>query len=212
VSTVVVAAFEPFGGRRRNRARDAARRIDRSPIIVGDRAHDVVVEELPTSFAPLPARLAALVGRPTRALVLVGESAAARTLLVERIALNLADARIADNEGAQPRAVPLVADPSAPLALAVRADVARLVAAAEAAGAPAAPSAHAGTFCCNAALYHALWLTRAQPLPVAFVHVPARFPWANDRRAARGLRAIATALAAMAIPVIPVEECAPPHG
>jgi pyrrolidone-carboxylate peptidase len=46
---------------------------------------------------------------------------------------------------------------------------------------------------CNAALYHALG--HAAQLPsrprVAFVHVPARLPWARDHRAARGLYAIA---------------------
>lgn len=205
---VVVAAFEPFGGRARNRARDAVARIDRRPLLTPDgTAHPIELHDLPTAFAPLPGRLAALLSPTPRALVLVGESGTARALLVERLALNLADARIADNAGEQPRGVSLVA--GGPLALAVRADVARLVAAARAAGVAAAPSAHAGTFCCNAALYHALWLTRARPLPIAFVHVPARWPWANDRRAAHALRAIAATLVATPFPV---EECAPPHG
>jgi len=206
---VVVAAFEPFGGRARNRAHDAVARVERRPIVTtAGSAHPVAIATLPTAFAPLPDALTRLLVPSPRALLLVGESAAARTLLVERVARNLADARIPDNAGAQPRAAALVA--GAPLALDVpSALVARLVAAAQASGMAAAASAHGGTFCCNAALFHALWLTRDRPLPIAFAHVPARWPWADDRRAARALRALAAALAAAPFPV---EERASPHG
>ena len=53
---------------------------------------------------------------------------------------------------------------------------------------PAATSAHAGTFLCNAALYYALG--RASRARVAFVHVPDRKRRLAAEDAARGLRQV----------------------
>lgn len=188
---VVVAAFEPFAGRRRNRARDAARLLQGEQI--GGAA--VEVAELPVAYAALPAAVRGLMARDPDVLVLVGESASARRLLVERIAVNVAHARVRDNAGAHPVDEELVhgGEP----ARRVTFDPRPLANAAIAAGCPSEVSSHAGTFCCNAALYHALGQAAEHPKRprVAFVHVPARFPWARDRRAARGLYAIARHLA-----------------
>jgi pyroglutamyl-peptidase len=126
-------------------------------------------------------------------LLLVGESSTARSLQVERLAVNVAHARLPDNAGAQPADEELV--PGGDIGRRVRFDPRRAAKAAQAARVPCEVSSHAGTFCCNAALYHALGLTeKGNPAQVAFVHVPARWPWARDRRAARGLSAIAAAL------------------
>jgi pyroglutamyl-peptidase len=189
-AAIVVAAFEPFGGRRRNRARDAAR------LLVGEELDGSALDvaDLPTVFATLPGAIARLLERAPRLLVLVGESAQARTLLVERIAINVAHARFADNAGHRPIDEEVVR--GGELARRVRFDPRTVANAALAAGVPCEVSSHAGTFCCNAALYHALAQAAAQPTPppVAFIHVPARLPWARDHRAARGLYAIAKSL------------------
>lgn len=132
-----------------------------------------------------------LLARDPRLLLLVGESREARRLLIERLAVNVAHTRIRDNAGAHPVDEELLHggeparrvgfDPRPPANAAI------------AAGCPCEVSSHAGTFLCNAALYHALGQAAAHPKRprVAFVHVPARFPWARDRRTARGLFAIA---------------------
>jgi pyroglutamyl-peptidase len=187
---VLVAAFEPFDGRPRNRAAEAVAHL------AGHSAAGRAIElaSLPTAFAPLARVLHDLVARGPRVLLLVGESRSARTLLVERVALNIAHARIADNQGARPIDDEVV--PGGALARRVTFDPRIPCNAAIAAGTPAEVSSHAGTFCCNAAFYHALGLQEAAggaPL-AAFVHVPERLPWARNRRAARGLLAIATSL------------------
>jgi pyroglutamyl-peptidase len=184
---IVVAAFEPFGGRRRNRARDAAR------LLAGEELAGSHIElaQLPTIYAALPAAVSALLTPTPRLLLLVGESTEARTLLIERLAVNIAHAGIRDNGGARPIDEELIH--GGELARRVAFDPRPAANAAIAAGVPCDVSSHAGTFCCNAALYHALG--QAAQLPerprVAFVHVPARFPWARDRRTAHGLYAIA---------------------
>lgn len=184
---VVIAAFEPFGGRRRNRGEEAARMLLGATMA----GHPVLVERLPTAFAPLPQVLAGLLGRDPAVLLLVGEAKTARTLLVERIAVNVAHARIADNRGARP--IDEVVELGAEAARKVTFDPRRICNVAIAAGAPCEVSAHAGTFCCNAALFHALGLAALRPSPpvVAFVHVPERWPFACDRRTAKGIYAIA---------------------
>jgi pyroglutamyl-peptidase len=182
--STIVAAFEPYGGRRKNRAERAARRLAGTP--------GLTVAALPVSFARLPAAIDALLRQKPRLLLLVGESREADRLLVERFALNLADARIPDNDGAQPHGQLL--ETAGPTARAVPFAVDRVVAAIEAAGVPAAASAHAGTFCCNAALYHALGRTALGGVQVAFVHVPSRKRALGAGRAARGLRFLVEAL------------------
>ena len=184
---MIVAPFEPFGGRRRNRARDAAR------LLAGEEigGAPVAVVELPVVYAAIPEAVRRLLARDPALLLLVGESDESRTLQVERLAVNVAHARIGDNAGARPIDDELV--PGGDAARRVAFNPRTAANAAIAAGCPCDVSAHAGTFLCNAALYHALGQAAALPSRprVAFVHVPAGLVWARDRRAARGLYAIA---------------------
>jgi len=183
--TWIVAAFEPFGGRKRNRAQIVSERLAGTP--------GITLATLPTSFARLPAALDALIKTRPQLLVLVGEARDCKSLLIERFALNLADARIPDNDGAQPRGKLL--ETAGPTARAVPFAVDKAVAAIAAANVPVLASPHAGTFCCNAALYHALGRTAVGGTLVAFVHVPRRRRHLRARVAARGLRAMIEALA-----------------
>jgi pyroglutamyl-peptidase len=184
---VIVAPFEPFAGKRRNRARDAAHLLHGEE--VGGSPVEIV--DLPVAYAALPDALRRLFARDPALVVLVGEANDAHTLRVERLAVNVAHADIRDNAGARPIDDELV--PGGEAARRVPFDPRTAANAAIAAGCPCEVSSHAGTFCCNAALYHALGQADRHPARprVAFVHVPARFPWARDRRAARGLYAIA---------------------
>jgi pyroglutamyl-peptidase len=185
---ILVGGFEPFGGRRRNRSWDAARRLEGQSIA----GHAIALVQLPVVYARLQAVATELIARAPAFVLLVGESAQARTLLVERLAVNVAHARLADNAGARPLDQEL--ERGGEVARRVRFDPRRAADAARAAGVPCDVSSHAGTFCCNALLYHALGAAAGSGPPVAFVHVPARWPWARDRRAARGLAAVLGAL------------------
>jgi pyroglutamyl-peptidase len=191
---VVIGAFEPFGGRKRNRSHDAASLLDGAAVA----GHPVEVIRLPTVFAKLPRAVDELFARDPALVLLVGESNSARRLLVERLAVNVAHARLGDNAGARPIDDELVR--GGELARRVVFDPRTAANAAVAAGVPCDVSSHAGTFCCNAVFYHALGhrLGRSPEgssgALVAFVHVPAYWPWARDRRTARGLSAIALSL------------------
>ena len=193
---IILAAFEPFDGRRRNRSLDVARELARP---------DLEVVQLPVDFARLRQEVPALAARASGGLLLLGESSR-RWVGVEQVALNLADSSDrGDNAGAQPRGETIVA--GAPLALRVAWDA---WAVAERVnqmgkGAVAVASFHAGTFACNAALYLALH-ARGDGAPVAFVHVPRR-GWPRGPRLGALVRAVEVCLDLL----VSASNGAPPH-
>ena len=106
---VLVTGFAPFGGDTINPSYEAVRRLPARLVSRGGML-DVVTAELPTSFARAPRKLQALIARVQPEIVLcVGLAAERAAICVERIAVNFCDARIADNDGAQPRDKPVVA-------------------------------------------------------------------------------------------------------
>lgn len=165
---VLVTGFEPFGGEGINASLEAVRRL---PKRIG--AAEIVTAELPTSYARSIPALEAAIARSTPGLVLcVGQAGDRGALCVERVAVNLQDARIPDNDGARPADAPVVAGgPAAYLStLPVRAAVAAL----RAAELPAQLSMSAGTFVCNHVFYGLMHLdaTGAHHFRGGFLHVP----------------------------------------
>jgi pyroglutamyl-peptidase len=164
----LVTGFEPFGGERVNASIEAVRRL---PPRVGEVA--VAIAELPTSYARSPAALAAAIASAEPDIVLcVGQAGERAALCVERVAVNIQDAEIADNDGARPVDAPIVpGGPAAYLAtLPVRAAVTTL----QAADLPAQLSMSAGTFVCNHVFYGLMHLaaTRGLRFRGGFLHVP----------------------------------------
>lgn len=164
----LVTGFEPFGGEAINASIEAVRRL---PQRLG--AMEIATAELPTSYSGSIPALAAAIARANPDLVLcVGQAGDRAALCVERVAVNLQDARAPDNEGAQPVDVPVVAGgPAAYLAtLPVRAAVAAL----HAAQLPSQLSMSAGTFVCNHVFYRLMRFAAAHKpaFRAGFLHVP----------------------------------------
>ncbi|MBD8061287.1 pyroglutamyl-peptidase I family protein [Oceanitalea stevensii] len=167
--TVLVTGFGPFSDHADNPsalAVDALAREWSAPDGV-----TVVTETLPVSFARATERVAALVAEHRPAVVLgVGLAAGRDRISLERVALNLCDARIPDVDGAQPVDVPVL--PGEPLARPATLPVKAALAAVRAAGLPAELSLSAGSYVCNAVMYAALAAV-PEGVPAGFVHVPA---------------------------------------
>jgi pyroglutamyl-peptidase len=177
--SIIVAAFEPFEGRRRNRAWEAVRRLPPAP--------DLIAVQLPVVFSRLPAAIEALLARGPRALLLVGEGGRSE-VSVEQVALNLADGTARpDNEGAIVTDRPLVTEAGAPLALRATWDAHAVARALRGEAIEAAASFHAGTFACNASLY--LALHRSTAPAVGFLHLP-QAPWPRGPRLRTLIRAV----------------------
>ena len=96
---LLLTGFDPFGGSTLNPSWLVARALHGQRIA----GHAVVAEQLPTVFGAAQAQLHALLQAHRPALVLcLGQAGGRAALSIERIAINVADARIPDNQGAQP--------------------------------------------------------------------------------------------------------------
>lgn len=164
----LVTGFEPFAGEDVNASLEAVRRL---PPRIG--TLDIVTAELPISYARSHATLEAAIARVRPQIVLcVGQAGERATLCVERIAVNLQDARIADNDGETPVDAPVIA--GGPAAYFATLPVKAAVAALQAAGLPAEVSNSAGTFVCNHVFYGLMHITatRGHAFRGGFLHVP----------------------------------------
>lgn len=169
--TVLLTGFEPFGGRAFNTSAQVVERLRRTRL-PGCR---LVTACLPTTFSGGIAALEALVDahRP-RLVVCIGEAGGLRAIALERVAVNLADARIPDNAGERPVDQPIV--PDGPAAHFTALPVRAMRDAMRAAGVPAELSLSAGTFVCNHVFYglmHRIATRRGwRRVRGGFVHVP----------------------------------------
>jgi pyroglutamyl-peptidase len=186
----LVTGFDAFGGEAVNASLDAVRQL---PPRIG--RLEVTTAELPTSYArSLVALEAAIAAAGPQIVLCVGQAGDHAALCVERVAVNVQDSRIPDNDGAQATDTPVVAGgPTAYLAtLPVRA----IVAALHAAELPAEISMSAGTFVCNHVFYGLMHLAALRPQPFCggFLHVP-RLPQQAGNASAMALDDIARGIA-----------------
>ncbi len=165
---LLLTAFDPFGGESVNPALEAVKLVaDR----IGD--IDIVKLEVPTVFRKSIETVVAAMEREKPDYVLcVGQAGGRFGITPERVAINLDDARIKDNEGNQPIDAPIFEDgePAYFSNLPVKAMVEEI----KKAGLPASLSNTAGTFVCNHLMYGVLYTIDKKYGGVkgGFVHVP----------------------------------------
>ena len=170
-ATVLLTGFDAFGADAINPSWLVAQALHGQTL----QSHRVVAAQLPTEFAASRKRLAALLRQHQPALVLcLGLAGGRASLSLERIAINVQDARIADNIGAQPIDVPVIK--SGPAAYFSTLPIKAMLQAMTAANIPAEISQTAGTFVCNHVFYALMHALKKQRGTVkargGFVHVP----------------------------------------
>lgn len=166
--TVLLTGFEPFGDDPGNPSWEAVRPLHRRRVA----GHRIVALRLPVEF---DASLRVLRGaiRETRpALVLCTGLAGGRAQLsLERVAINIDDARIPDNAGRQPVDAPIAQ--GGPAAYFSTLPLKAMLLALREAGIPAEVSQSAGTYVCNHVFYGLMHALRARPgVRAGFIHVP----------------------------------------
>nr|NLD39889.1 pyroglutamyl-peptidase I [Actinomycetales bacterium] len=175
---VLVTGFGPFPGVPANLSEAAVRVLQRRAD-AGEFDFELITEVLPVDFSVIPGRLRDLIAEEEPDLVIAtGVDMGAKAIAVERVAVNLVDARMPDSSGAQPVDRPVVeGGPGGYLAtLPVKAVRAALLAA----GLPAELSLSAGTYGCNAAMYAVLHFG-TPTLRGGFLHVPSSATLAPER-------------------------------
>lgn len=165
---LLLTGFDPFGGESINPAWEAVKRVS-------DQVGDVEVVKLmvPTVFyKSIDTVAAAIEKEKPDAVLCIGQAGGRFDLTPERVAININDARIPDNEGNQPLDGPVFEDGEtayfATLPIKAMAEEIRK------AGVPASVSNTAGTYVCNHLMYGVLY-TLANKYPDVrggFMHVP----------------------------------------
>lgn len=165
---ILMTGFEPFGGEAVNPSWEAVRRLD-GEVVAGHRIRAVA---LPVVFGDSLRRLvAAIEAHAPRLVLCVGQAGGRSQLSLERVAINLDDARIPDNAGHQPVDRPI--DPAGPTAHFARLPLKAMLAGLREAGIPAEVSQTAGTYVCNHVFYGLMQALQTRPgVRGGFIHIP----------------------------------------
>ena len=164
---IIVTGFDPFGGEKINPSIECVKAL---PDIEGV---ELIRLELPTVFKESAKRLNEVINdvKPD-AVLSVGQSGGRAGITMERIAINVDDARIPDNISQQPIDEEIQVEGEA--AYFSTLPIKRIVKAIREAGISAEVSNSAGTFVCNHIMYQALFAaTKAdKPFKAGFMHIP----------------------------------------
>lgn len=165
---VLITGFEPFGDNVENSSWEVARRV----ASCGVAGVEVIAERLPVSFYRVADVLKTKVEQHTPDLVIMlGQSAVADCIKLERVALNIMDSAMGDNDGVKPDEEPI--DKSGAAALFTSLPIKKLRSAIETKGINVKISNSAGLYVCNRAYYEALRMCKERVVMQAiFVHLP----------------------------------------
>jgi pyroglutamyl-peptidase len=192
MKTVLLTGFEPFAGDQTNPSGEIARQLD-GTLIGGWLVRGAV---LPCVFGKSVRELDGLRRAHRPALVIcLGLANGRAEITPERVAINVDDARIADNAGRQPMDRPIVA--AGPAAYWSTLPIKAIVQALNRSGIPAAVSQTAGTFVCNHVFYalmHRLARSRSG-VRGGFIHLPCSPELAKPGQPSLPLRTMRDAVA-----------------
>lgn len=169
---ILLTGFDPFGGHALNPSWLIAQALHGQRI----GGHRVVAAQLPTVFGTSVHRLDTLIEAHRPSIVLcLGQAGGRGALSLERVGININDARIPDNTGNQPIDTPVV--PGGPAAYFASLPIKAMLRTVQREGVPCEVSQTAGTFVCNHVLYGLMHLLQARGAGRAgtrggFAHVP----------------------------------------
>ena len=163
---ILLCAFDPFGGENINPALEAVKLVEFD-------GAEIEKCTVPTVFYKALDVVRAKIDefRPD-AILMIGQAGGRDKITPERVAINISDARIADNEGQMPCDEPVCS--GAPAAYFATLPIKDIVSALVDEGIPSAVSNSAGTFVCNHLMYGVLHHIAERGLSAlaGFIHIP----------------------------------------
>ena len=166
---VLLTGFEPFAGEKINPSWEAVKQFENKSIA----EIQIVIAQLACVFGEAKQQLYDLITIHQPDLVInVGQAGGRLDVSIERVAINLDDARIPDNKGQQPIDMPIISD--APTAYFSTLPIKTIVKNLNNAGIPASVSQTAGTFVCNHVFYSLMHYiaTEFSNMRGGFIHIP----------------------------------------
>lgn len=165
---ILVTGFDPFGGEKVNPAYEAVKLLPDN--IAGA---EIIKLEIPTVFTRSVSVVEDAIIKHRPDVVLgIGQAGGRSSITVEKVAINLAEARIPDNDGEQPLDQYLKEDGETAYFATI--PVKAIVNHIREHGIPANISYTAGTYVCNSIMYNVLYLTHTKypNIKAGFIHVP----------------------------------------
>lgn len=194
---ILLTGFEPFGGEFINPSWLA---VQAAAVLLGESGHEAVAVEVPCEFGRSVEVLRSALDEVRPDIVLcVGQAGGRERVSLERVAINVDDARIPDNAGRRPIDEPVVAGGAAAYFTTLPIKACRQ--AVEQQGVPVEVSQSAGTYVCNHLFYGLMHLLAdLDGVCGGFVHVP----FSTEQAAEHGapglpIGAMATALSTIAM-------------
>ena len=168
MKTILLTGFEPFGGSHINPSIEACKSLHGK----GYNGFKVKVVEIPLRFHEVRTSLVKAIEDTKPSAVISTGQAGSSMIRLERVAINVADARIAYNCGKQPVDEPIVED--GPVAYFSTLPLRKMLAVIEEEKVPVSISNSAGTFGCNHIFYDLMHHIKENELgiPGGFIHVP----------------------------------------
>lgn len=163
---ILLCAFDPFGGESINPALEAVKAVKVDGI-------ELVKAEIPTVFYKSLEKATVIIDEiAPDAVIMIGQAGGRANVTPERVAINISDANIDDNEGNRPSDEPI--EVGAPAAYFSTLPIKKIVEKLKEENIPAAVSNSAGTFVCNHLMYGVLNHIAKKGLKTVagFIHIP----------------------------------------
>jgi pyroglutamyl-peptidase len=167
---ILLTGFNPFGGEPKNASWEVCKAVAKTKFPADASLH---LLQVPTVFSEaISVVTAAIDTLKPDIIICCGQAGGRFAMSVERVAINIDDASIADNAGAQPLDVAINA--SAPAAYFSTLPIKAIVAAMQRDGVPAEVSNSAGTFVCNHLMFGVLHHLASRKIRASagFIHLP----------------------------------------
>ncbi|GED56434.1 pyroglutamyl-peptidase I [Brevibacillus formosus] len=169
MKTILVTGFDPFGGEMVNPAWESVKELGK----IESDLYKVELRQIPTVFEKSIEHLYTAIDETNPDIVLcIGQAGGRGDIAVERVAINVNDARIPDNEGNQPIDTPI--RENGPTGYWSTLPIKAIVHELKQQGIPASISQTAGTYVCNHLFYGLMHYLAEKEASVrgGFIHIP----------------------------------------
>ena len=166
---ILLTCFNPFGGGDVNVSKVVAKHF----ASLLHEGYDFVVEQLPVSFEHVSKTLSSLIElHEPNVVMMLGQASSREKISIERVAINMMDSKMGDNNGFAPCEQTII--PLGENALFSNMPLKRIVENWREAGIDGVISNSAGLYVCNCSFYHALSISQrlGNDCKVGFIHLP----------------------------------------